>query len=46
MFRLSDCRVCSQRAHSAQKIAVLLVAGLSLAIASQRARATEPVKIP
>ena len=31
---------------SAQDIASLLIAGLSLAIASQPARAAEPVKIP
>jgi hypothetical protein len=46
MLKVSGCRVYSQRAHSAQQIAALLIAGLSVAIASQPARATEPVKIP
>jgi hypothetical protein len=46
ILKVSDCRVYSPRVHSAQKIAAVLVAGLSLAIASQPARAAEPVKIP
>ena len=46
MFNLSDCWVFSQRVHSPRKISGLLIAGLSLAMASQPARATEPVKIP
>jgi hypothetical protein len=46
MFMVSDCRIYSQRRRSEQKIAALLVAGLSLAISWQPARAAEPVKIP
>ena len=46
MLKLSDSRIYSKLRHSAQKIAALLVAGLSLAIASQPARAAEPVMIP
>jgi len=46
MFKLSDSRIYSQRRHSAQKIASLLIAGMPLVIASQPARAAEPVKIP
>ncbi len=38
MLKVSDCRVYSQRAHSEQRIAALLIAGFSLAIASQPAR--------
>lgn len=46
MLKLSDSRIYSQRRHSAQTIASLVVAGLSLVTASQPAQAAEPGKIP
>ncbi len=46
MCKVSDFTVYSQRRHAARKIAALFVGGLSLAITSLPARATEPVKIP
>jgi hypothetical protein len=46
MLKLSDSRIYSHRRNSARNIAALLVAGLSLVIESQPARAAEPVKIP